>query len=333
VRASDFQARSADVSIRLDAFLQRHLHWRSRTSIQRLIRDGFVRVQLPAPEREGAPGDEAVERRCGRLLRDGARVVVVIPEELRIVPVPSEATELVVLYEDDEALCVDKPPLLPVHPSGRHLSDSLIQRVHARYRTPDGSGRAPIRLCHRLDRETSGVVLCGKGEQAHRRLMLQFEAREIEKEYLAIVRGSPIRDAGVIEHAIGPSRVSSVRLKMTVAPDGLPCETSWSVVERHGDYTLVSCRPRTGRQHQIRVHMDAIGHPLVGDKLYGLGEEYFLRNAAGELTSADLRALGMPRHALHNHAIAWRAATGDEWRRVESPLPRDMRDFLDRVPR
>ncbi len=331
VRASDFQARPEDVSIRLDAFLQRHLQWRSRTSIQRLIRDGFVRVDFAAPEKGGAREDEIVERRCARLLRHGTRVVVIIPEEQRIVPRAGDGAELVVLHEDEEALCVDKPPLLPVHPSGRHLADSLIQRVHARYRAADGEGRAPIRLCHRLDRETSGVVLCGKGEQAHRQLMLQFEAREIDKEYLAIVRGSPDRDSGVVDHPIGPSRTSSVRLKMTVCVDGLPSETHWSVVERYGAHTLVSCRPRTGRQHQIRVHMDAIGHPVVGDKLYGVGEEYFLRGAAGELTPADLRALGMPRQALHNHRIGWRSPASGERRTVESPLPEDMHAFLRRV--
>ena len=328
VRASDFQLPPEEVSIRLDAFLRGHLRWRSRTSIQRLIRDGFVRVGVPAPERSGAPDAPVTEKRCGRLLRHGTRVIVFIPEELRILPRAGAPGDLVVLYEDEEALCVDKPPLLPVHPSGRHLSDSLIQRVHARYHTGPAGERAPIRLCHRLDRETSGVVLLGKGEAAHRELMLQFEAREIGKEYLAIVRGSPAHPEGIVEHALGPARASSVRLKMAVCVDGLPSVTAWSVVERCGEVTLVSCRPRTGRQHQIRVHMDSIGHPLVGDKLYGLGEEYFLRAASDELSAGDLQALGMPRQALHNHRITWRSPGAGEQREVVSPLPADMRAFL-----
>ncbi len=335
VRAKDFQIRPDELSIRLDAFLLRRMPWRSRASIQRLIRGGYVLADFAAPERgsraEGESGKATVETRCGRLLRDGTRIVVIIPEELRLPAVTSDSGSLVVLYEDDDVVCVDKPPGLVVHPSGRHVTDSLIQRIHARYRADDSRERIPIRLCHRLDRETSGIVVCGKGERAHREIMLQFEARKIEKEYLAIVRGSPQEETGVIDHAIGPARASAVRLKMTVSVNGLPSETHWSVVERHGDYTLVACKPLTGRQHQIRVHMDAIGHPLVGDKLYGLGEEYFLRHSAGELTPDDLRALGMPRHALHNHRIAWRSPRTGERREATSPLAEDMRAFLARA--
>jgi 23S rRNA pseudouridine1911/1915/1917 synthase len=332
VHASDFQIRAEDVSLRLDAFLAHHLRWRSRTSIQRLIRSGQVFVDSGAPERAGSAEETVVEKRCGRLLRHGMRVEVVIPEECRLPPVAADRGDLHILYEDEELLCVDKPPGLAVHPSGRHVTNTLIQRVHACYASGEPGERLPIRLCHRLDRETSGLVLLGKKERAHREIMRQFEAHEIEKEYLAIVRGSPRGEGGTIDHPLSPALVGRVRLKMTTGPDGLPSETRWSVVERREGFTLISCRPRTGRQHQIRVHLDAIGHPIVGDKLYGLDEEYFLRAAAGELEARDLVALGMPRHALHNHRIAWHSPRTGARLEVESPLPADMRDFLDRAP-
>ena len=329
VRASDFQLRHGELEIRLDTFLCRHLTWRSRTSVQRLIRDGYVSIRHAAPEREALPLAE--ERRPGRTLYDGAHVVVRIPEELRIPAPRADAEGVRVLFEDDEVLAVDKPPHLAVHPSGRHLGDTLIQRVHARYRSPDEDAeeRLPIRLCHRLDRETSGLILLGKGEVAHRELTVQFERREVRKEYLAIVHGVPERDSGIVDEAIGPALASEVRLKMCVRVDGQPSVTEWRVVERYRSFALVACRPRTGRQHQIRVHMDAIGHPLVGDKLYGVDDGVFLRASRGESTDADRAELLLDRHALHSHELRWRSpATGQ--RRVQTaPLAEDLQAFLE----
>ncbi|MCB9914074.1 MAG: RluA family pseudouridine synthase [Planctomycetes bacterium] len=328
VSASALGQRVDDVNLRLDAFLGKHLTWRSRTSIQALVRDGYVLVDLVTPDHPEGLGELAVEKRPGRRLRHGTRVVVMIPPELRL-PVP-EATsdEIDVLYEDEHALAVDKPPGLPVHPSGRHFSDTLIQRVHARCReTHLERGLAP-RLCHRLDRETSGIVLVAKDPAAHPFLAQQFEERVVEKEYLAIVRGVPDADAGTIDAPIGPARMSAVRLKMTVAVDGLPCRTDWSVVRRHGDVTLVRCRLHTGRQHQIRVHLQSIGLPIVGDKLYGEDEDYFRRHADGALTREDLERLELPRHALHHHRLVFTSSLTGAPVEVISPLPADLREYL-----
>jgi 23S rRNA pseudouridine1911/1915/1917 synthase len=328
VRASDYQARVEDLQVRLDAFLQRHLTWRSRSSIQTLIQDGYVFVDAAAPDRPDAR-TPIVERRTSRKLRHGARVVVVIPEELRLPTGACDGSELEVLYEDEDVLAIDKPPGMAVHPSGRHVADTLIQRVHRRFRAGNDDLRLPIRLCHRLDLETSGVILVAKGDRNHAELMRQFEDREVEKEYLAVVRGVPDVDAGVIELPIGPSRTGEVRLKMACIPDGLPSRTRWHVLERRAGCALVSCLPHTGRQHQIRVHLDAIGHPLVGDKLYGLGEEYFLRHAQGELDAADLDALGLPRHALHNRRLVFTSPSTAARVEVTSPLAADLRAHLD----
>ncbi len=341
VRASDLGLRPVDVAIRLDAFLCRHLHWRSRTSIQRLIRDGFVEVALPAPEKPRGPLEARIEKRGGKVLQNGARVTVHIPPELRI-PEPTNDGELSILYESDEVIAVDKPPGMPVHPSGRHLVGTLIQRVHARYRKDgvdegavpiDGHGRLPIRLCHRLDRETSGIVLIGKGNAVHRRIMRQFEGRRVEKEYLAICHGIPNTESGRIDHALGPAHASRIHLKITVDPNGLPSATRWRVVNTVGNYSVIACVLETGRQHQIRVHLSAIGHPIVGDKLYGHDEEIFLRSSAGELTDDDYAVLELRRHALHNHRLAWSSPGTGERCEVTSPLAPDLVQFLEtRVP-
>ena len=329
VSANDWQRPHAGFEIRLDSFLVRHLTWRSRTSVQELIRDGYVLVDPSRPDRPNGGAEPFEERRPGRKLLHGSRVVVVIPEELRR-PLAGPVTDhLDVLYDDGRVVAVDKPAGVVVHPSGRHMTDTLIQRVHARY----GAGfeleklGAP-RLCHRLDRETSGIVLVALDPPAHADVQQQFERREVEKEYLAIVRGHPARDSGVVDLPMGTARVSNVALKMTVAADGQDARTEWSVVERFADCALVSCRPHTGRQHQIRVHMHAIGNPLVGDKLYGVDEGLFERDLDGLLTDADRAELGMERHALHNHRLVFRTPATGERVEVVSPMPDDMRAYL-----
>jgi 23S rRNA pseudouridine1911/1915/1917 synthase len=168
-----------------------------------------------------------------------------------------------------------------------------------------------------------------RSAHSHSSLMKAFEERRIDKEYLAIVRGAPERDAGVIDMPLGPARTSEVRLKMAPRADGMEARTEWRVVERRNGCALLLCKPYTGRQHQIRVHLDAIGLPLVGDKLYGVDEDTFLRNALGELPRDELRSLGLPRHALHNHALAFVHPVSGARVRIESPLPPDLRAYLD----
>lgn len=329
VDASALRMTAAEVHIRLDVFLATRLDWRSRSSIQNLIREGSVQVDAASPEHPTGSGERRVERRPGRKLAHGSLVIVRVPDDqpVRSVEQPS-STEIVVLYEDADALVVDKPPLVPVHPSGRYLSDTLIQRVHAHFHCERLHRDARPRLCHRLDRETSGVLLIGVTPQSHAEFMRQFEAREVEKEYLAIVRGVMEQDSGTVDLPIGPARTSSIDLKMAVAADGQEAVTEWNVVERVRDRTLVACRPLTGRQHQIRVHMDALGHPLVGDKLYGVEDALFQRYAEGELTAEDLELLELERHALHNHRLEFTSPTTGERIDVRSPLAADLEAYL-----
>jgi 23S rRNA pseudouridine1911/1915/1917 synthase len=329
VRASDLRMRAEEVEIRLDRFLTLHLPWRSRSSIQELIRDGYIYVDVSSPDKPAGSGELVQELKASRKLRDKSRVVVVVPEGARIAITPVVTEAIHILYEDQVALAVDKPPMLPVHPSGRYLSDTLIQRIHARYGGDKVARAFRPRLCHRLDRETSGIVLIGLEPQAHAEMMRQFEEREVEKEYLAIVQGVPSSDGGVIDHPLGSARASRIGLKMAVRGDGQEAKTEWRVVSRHRGCALVRCRIHTGRQHQIRVHMESIGHPLVGDKLYGYGEEYFQKESDGELTPDDLRVLELPRHALHAHRLVFTTPAGGQRVEVISPLALDLAAFLE----
>jgi 23S rRNA pseudouridine1911/1915/1917 synthase len=328
VRASDLQMRAEQVEIRLDRFLALHMPWRSRNSIQNLIDEGYVYVDFTTPDRPGGAGELVQERKASRRLRDKSRVVIVVPEGLRIEVTPSIEDELANLHEDRDVLAVDKPPMLPVHPSGRHMSDSVIQRIHARYGADKVERSARPRLCHRIDRETSGIVLIGLHPQAHAEVRRQFEEHEVEKEYLAIVQGHPRSDSGVCDLPIGSARGSSIGLKMACRADGDEAKTAWRVLSRHRGCALVLCKLYTGRQHQIRVHMESIGHPLVGDKLYGYGDEYFQRYNDGELTPEDIVKLELPRQALHHHRLVFDQPSSGERIEVVCPLANDMQAFL-----
>ncbi|MDP6538953.1 MAG: RluA family pseudouridine synthase [Planctomycetota bacterium] len=328
VDATAVGARIEGFEERLDLFLARRLPWRSRASVQRLIKDGWISIDPNTPESPEGSGAFATETRPGRRLRHASRVEIKIPPGERLPPAVRTDAPLEVLWEDGVALAVAKPAGLPVHPSGRHVSDTLIQRVHAHRRAEiERAGVAP-RLCHRLDRETSGIVLIATDQRAHRRIMRQFERRQVEKEYLAIVHGEVGEEHGSIDLPLGPARASRVGLKIAVAADGLPSKTSWSIERRIGDHTLLRCRLHTGRQHQLRVHLAAIGHPIVGDKLYAHDEAIFQRSIDGRLTGEDRRLLVLDRHALHHTRLVFRSPAGDDPVEITCPLPPDLVSFL-----
>jgi len=326
--ASTFREKADGFQMRLDHFLAHHLSWRSRTSIQELVRDGWVAVDAATPDHPRGRGELSTEKRPGRRLGHGSKVRITIPPESRRLLEVEGAGEVEVIYEDEAVLAVDKPPLVPVHPSGRHFHDTLIQRVHARFATEVRDGLLAPRLCHRLDRETSGIVLIAKDRRSHTLVSGQFEERYVDKEYLAIVHGVMREDAGELDMALGPATSSRIRLKMAVRADGLPSRTDFEVVERLERVTLVRCRLFTGRQHQIRVHLASIGHPLVGDKLYGEDEGVFERAAEGELGPDDLARLELPRHALHHAQLGFRTPDGSRRVVIESRLAPDLEQYL-----
>lgn len=313
---------------RLDSFLQSHLRWRSRARLRAAIEEGAVEI-LPFKDPQRA---EIGKVKPGLRLRVGQEVVVRLAAPQAEEGAGSrtlEPQDLVVVFEDEHLLAVNKPPQLNVYPTRRHRAGSLIELVHERARGGSGDGEPPT-PCHRLDRETSGLLLFGKGLTAREGIQRQFEERRVEKAYLAVVVGGPAEDEGRIDGPIEPDTGSSVEIKMRSLPGGggQPAETAWRVRERLGDRALVELRPRTGRQHQLRVHMAALGCPIVGDKLYLGGDEVFLRSLEGPLAESDLEALGLARQALHAWKLHLRHPVTGEPLTLEAPLWADIAELV-----
>lgn len=298
---------------RLDLALTAVLTWRSRASIHRLIDGHYVTL-------------DGREVAASRRVRVGETIEIEIPPNPVANPDPGAGVEFPILYEDQWMIAVDKPPGMAVHPSGRRLDGTLIHALHRRFRNPDDPAHDVVpRLLHRIDVETSGVVAVGLDEQFHHRVARQFEDRLVQKSYLAVVHGCPSEPQGTIDAAIGPDKRSAVRLKLTtVERDGLPAVTRYEVVRQNADYALVAVFPKTGRTHQIRVHMAAIGCPLVGDKLYGKDERFFLHQLEGTLTDAHRAELVLDRHALHSHTLRFDHPMLERELLLEAPLPADL---------
>jgi 23S rRNA pseudouridine1911/1915/1917 synthase len=303
---------------RLDVFVQAQLRRTSRTRAQRIVEKSAFDPQ-------------------GRRLRSSDRVregaIILLWRE------PFEPDEeqppLPILYEDPHLLVVDKPPLVAVHPTARYHKHTVIARL--RVERPSEF----LTLVHRLDRETSGILLVAKTPEADRAFKRLLEdrtlgrgpQRAIEKTYLTITHGVPA--VASVDLPLMLDGDNALRVKMRTAPpgEGLESSTGVSVLETAGGYALVRCSLHTGRQHQIRVHLAAIGCPVVGDKLYGPDERLLARAADGELTPEDLALLELPRHALHAHRYALdHPVTGDRLD-LTSPLPEDLTTFWSSLER
>ncbi len=308
-------------SLRLDQALCAFLHWRSRTSVRRLIEDGLVTL---ADGRSPRPSTR---------IRKGDVLVVRVPQPAEPVDVAPGGFEIPILYEDLWMVAVDKPPGLAVHPAGRRVHGTLIHHLHKRYRHPEDPAHDVVpRLLHRIDRETSGVVAIGLDERFHGEVRRQFEDREVTKVYQAVVHGCPMPTEGTVDLSIGPARRSRIRLKLEARADGsgLSARTRYRVLRHTAHRALVELFPETGRTHQLRVHMHAIGCPLVGDKVYGVDEHVFFEYLDGAISEASRAALVLDRHALHAARLSFRHPFRDEDPfTIEAPLPADMLSLLD----
>jgi len=300
--------------MRLDLFVQTQLKRTSRTRTQFIVK----RSAFDA---------------AGRRLRANARVyaeqlVLLWREPWDEVAVP---TELPVLYEDAHFFAICKPAGVPVHPTARYHRNTVVKLL------AEARGGENFTLAHRLDRETSGVLLLAKSREADRGIKKQLEARVgVEKRYLALTWGVP--DAQFrVDLPLELDSESSLRVRMRVASpgEGLVAGTRFQVLasttfEGRG-YAVVRCDLETGRQHQIRVHLAAVGCPVVGDKLYGPDPEMFARGADQELTDGDRLALEMERHALHAQRLAFNHPISGERIAIEAPVPADLIAFWERV--
>jgi 23S rRNA pseudouridine1911/1915/1917 synthase len=277
---------------RLDAFLAEPLGSRARA--QRLIEDGAVRV-------DGA----VVPKR--HLIEAGETVTVDVPPEPER-PAERGPAPFAVRYEDDDLLVVDKPPGVVVHPARGHRSGTLAQAL-AGVAAGGEEGRAGI--VHRLDRDTSGLLVVARSPAAHRTLKAALQARAITREYLALVEGRPPARTGTIDAPIGRDRRHRTRMS-TDTDDPREAVTHFAVEEALPRTTLLRVRLETGRTHQIRAHLQAIGHPVAGDPEYG---------AAGRL--------GLERQFLHAARLRFAQPTTGAEVDVVSPLPDDLRAALD----
>jgi len=229
-----------------------------------------------------------------------------------------------VVHEDPRLVAFSKPPDLLCHPVGAQFAWSLIGLARKRFPGEE------LRLCHRLDRDTSGVTLLARDLAADQHLKAAFKAREVRKTYLAIVRGQPDWDAITVDDPIGDDTSSPIKLKRGVRPDGQEARTEFRVLARLDGVALVSCRPRTGRTHQLRVHLAHVGAPILGDRIYGQPPEVFLSIYEGRpLPDLPARLLH-PRHCLHARALHVPHPDGHEVH-VKAPLPADMAGVLLRA--
>lgn len=308
--------------MRLDVFLTSQLRNTSRT-----------RAKLIA--------DQGVYTLDGRKLRSNDRVRG--EDQLAVWRRPPDEAdapvELPVLHEDPHLLVIDKPPMIAVHPTARHHAVTVIKLLQAKYPEQFFS------LIHRLDRETSGILLMGRTKAADRAFKRVIEDRsiahsagaaalgkrpvpDIQKTYLAITWGVP--ESGVIDLPLERDPTNSLRVKMRVQHEGgLESRTLVTVLEERKGYALVSCELLTGRQHQIRIHLAGVGCPVVGDKLYGPDERILARAADGELTDEDRARLELPRQALHAHRYRLNHAVTGEPLDLVSPLPKDLVAFWE----
>lgn len=297
---------------RLDVFL--HAQWPdySRTLMAQLVRDGRVEIA----------GVAASKVKPSLRLEAGWKIVVAKPEMTAAEDLEPENIPLDILFEDDAIIVINKPAALAVHPPRAGLGGTLANALLHHFKQVSRADTARPGIVHRLDADTSGVIVCAKDESAHFKLAEQFEQRGVEKEYVAIVRGRVRADSGVIDRPIGrhPDHYEMQR----VHPEGKPAVTEYEVIERFKRFTLLRLRPRTGRTHQIRVHLGAIQHPVVSDRLYSTKPPLTLGEVQGREPEPGEPPL-IARQALHAAKLTFDHPRTGRRLTFEAPLPEDIK--------
>lgn len=293
-------AEAEDAGTRADVFLAAKLGV-SRSNMQKLLEDGRVKR-----------GEKIIK--ANYKVRAGEMFVVDIPEPEPIEAVP-ENIPLDIIYEDDDVVVLNKARGMVVHPAPGNYTGTLVNALL--YHCSNLSGiNSAIRpgIVHRLDKDTSGIMIVAKNDAAHISLSQQIQSKTAVRTYLAVVRGNIKTDSGTIETQI--ARDKTDRKKMAVVKEGgRDAITDYEVLERFGKYTLVRCKLRTGRTHQIRVHMEYLGYPLVGDPKYSPMKTPF----------------GIKGQALHSHTLEFTHPRTCERMKFEAPLPEDMHKIITRL--
>jgi 23S rRNA pseudouridine1911/1915/1917 synthase len=282
-----------EARLRLDQFLAKQLPEFSRSRLQQLIRDGFVRLNNSTS-------------RPRQIIRVGDKIELTEPPLEKIETLP-EQIPLEILFEDNDLIVINKPAGLVVHPGAGHREHTLVNALLNHCSTLSGiGGKERPGIVHRIDKETSGCLVIAKNDAAHRGLSRQFADRTVEKIYLAIVTGKLSKTAGVIEEKIGRHPIDRQRMSAT-SVRGRAARTEYRVVRSSERASLVECRLHSGRTHQIRVHLHHLGHPVLGDKVYG-----------GRL------ARDFPRQMLHAWKLGFHHPRTEKWKSFEAPLPDDF---------
>ncbi len=284
---------------RLDRYLTALLAEHSRAEVQRWVKQGLAQVN----DRPARPG---------MALKPGDVVTLTIPE-----PAPTqlqpEDIPLVILYEDEDVIAIDKPAGMVVHPAAGHSSGTLVNSLLWHFPDIEGVGeRGRPGIVHRLDKDTSGIILVAKNARAHRHLQAQFKDRTIVKTYLALVHGHLSPEQGLIDAPIGRHQRHRKRMAIVPAHRGRVAQTEYETLAYYDVNTLAAAHPLTGRTHQIRVHFASIGHPVVGDTVYGRRDAYKLG-----------------RHFLHAHRIRFARPADEAIVELLSPLPPELQALLD----
>ncbi len=287
---------------RLDRFLRKKIPRLSRTRVQRVIRgECWIDGRPCKPSSVVSAGQRVTFRRPA-------------PAE------PEAPRELPLLYEDEAFYALDKPAGIAMHPTAKWHFSTVTAVLREKF------PQEQLQITHRLDLETSGVLLIARTYEAAVALKGAFARRRVHKKYVALVHGA-LEGEGVIDAPLGLAG-GLVRVKMAVRDDGLPSRTRWQARARHGAYTLVDCWPETGRQHQIRAHLDHIGHPIVGDKLYP--DERLFADYQDHGWEAVAGKLPLPRQALHAAELRFPHPTTGAEVVVGSALPADLCAFVSR---
>src|SRR5213082_1495025 len=286
-----------EAMLRLDQFMAKRLPEFSRSRLQQLIRDGFVRLN-----------DSTSRPR--QIVRGGDKIQLTEPPLEKTETLP-EQIPLEILFEDNDLIVLNKPAGLVVHPGAGHHEHTLVNALLHHCSSLSGiGGKERPGIVHRLDKETSGCLVAAKSDVAHRELSKQFTARTVEKIYLALVAGKLRKQTGVIENKIGRHPVQRKRMSVS-SPRGREARTEYRVLRLNEQASLIECRLHSGRTHQIRVHLHHLGHPVLGDKIYGLR---FAKN--------------FPRQMLHAWKLGFRHTRTGERKNFEAPLPDDFEQAI-----
>ena len=309
------------LDLRLDQFLADQIGSLSRSRVKRLIKQGAV-------SRDGGTIEDPSYK-----VKPGERYVLSMPEPVEADPKP-ENIPLSVVYEDDDLIVIDKPAGMVVHPAAGNWNKTLVNALlyHCGTSLSGIGGVLRPGIIHRLDKDTTGLIVAAKNDAAHAGLRRQFDEHTIERAYLAIVWGGPRPLAGTVDLPLargGGDRQKMVIVRPTETRAGKNAVTHYKVLERYGKSSepaacLVECRLETGRTHQIRVHMSHIGHPLIGDSTYGRGQRFLRSDAPAEARDA---VQAFKRQALHAYVLGFEHPITAERLRFEAKIPKDLADL------